>query len=323
MKWLFLVCMNINKTIFLGVILFVLPASQSFSQCPADSVRTYSFIGGKGVLSDVEYFGFDDHDSISLSRMVSYHSGAPMPVFENRVERIKSGGNLLVRMTSAAWSAEKGTYIETARSSKNISRKGWVLSEQYENYKAGIWEMESQILYTYSKTGKLLEKNFLYMDAALNQLVNSVKLTFVYQGDLLTDTYTENWDPGLSVWKKDWKMTFEYDSLNYLRQTVTYQFLHEAWVPDSRTQYGRETDKMVRYNLIQKWNGGKANWENEFYNVFQLDENDRVKTEIHLSWDSKDWKIDQTLKFVYNEYGELYQILNGSDQLIQERFCHQ
>jgi hypothetical protein len=299
---------------------FLLVSQGVSAQCRADSVFTYRVVGGSNQIASIEYFLFDENDSIIKKSLLEIHDGKALPVNEMGIRYFKAGSTLCVEYESRNWVAERGIYRADSKHTQVRTKKGLLIAEKYDKIGAAVTP-ESESIYTYNKSGQLITNEFKRWDEASKSWKMESRVAYFYSGALQTESITYQRDTVQNSWKEDWKIIFSYDSLNELSETVSYQFKNGAWVPRSRTVYGKEADKPVKWNLVQEWSGSKENWVNQFYYVFQLDAKGFTEKEIHLDWVNKEWKINMAYQYVYNDSGMLVQILSETGQVIMDRFC--
>ncbi|MBI3135216.1 MAG: DUF3836 domain-containing protein [Bacteroidetes bacterium] len=301
-------------------LLFLVPVNNLFSQCKADSVITYRIVNGINHVASIEYYVFDEKDSLVKTTLVEMQAGKAQPICEVAYRYFKSGAGPCIEAESRTWNPDRGVYKATSKHTTVYSKKGLVISDKYDRVGNAV-VAESELNYTYNKSGQLQKKELRYWNEGAGKWVNESMITFTYLNGLQTESFSYVWDSTQQKWANDWRTVFSYDSLNELSETVSYQFKNAAWVPDSRTVYGKEPDKPVKWNIVQEWNGTKENWTNKYYYIFQQDEKGFTQKEIHLDWAGKEWQINMTFQYVYNDAGLLVQILNSSNQVMMDRFC--
>lgn len=323
----------LSRHLFLPV-LFVLSgfifANVGFAQCRADSVITYSNINGKNEITSIEYFSYDLKDSLVSARLVTFQQEKATPVYENKLYYSKVKGNHVVVFEISKWASDRAAFVPAARTTRTYSKKGVLLSELNENPVAlkgegvveALFEAESKTQYNYSSTGDLVSKVFFRWNKTLKIWVNESKISYEYNQEFMTKSTTLEWDSLENKWISTWRNEFSYNDDNSLAETITYQFDNLAWIPETRTSYGIDTVQRIKGNIVQKWNGSKRGWDNKFYYVFKLNEKGLTDTEVHLSWSGKEWLVDLTFFYSYNESGQLIQVMDKNKEIIVDRFCN-
>jgi len=314
-----------NLGTLITILFFLVINYSAFSQCKADSAINYQIIGGQHEIGSIEHYWYDENDSLTSETIQEYQNSIPGISYHRNIKRKKVKGNLEVTTAFEVWT----TRVTWSSYTQEIAiyRKGKLISQTYSDHKMldnGSSENVNQAknVYAYDKNGHLTEQIFSIWNVKDSQWKNQSKIATTFNENGLRDeTITSEWDSTKNSWSNSWKNVFGYDSLNELSETITYQFMKGVWVPHSRTEYGIDPKDGLKFNVVQKWNGEKSKWVNEFYYIFQLNEEGKTKTEIHLSWTGKEWKIDLTYYYFYNENGEIYKIMNDNKQVIMERFC--
>jgi len=316
------------KNSFIGVVflasLFI--SNHGIGQCKADSVVTYRNVGGYFEVATVEYFSYDENDSLVFQDFFQYQNSKKSTVSQITIERKKVKGKWVVEKNSASWNSDQAVVNPVSKSISTYDKKGKLTSEVHQDFKLigaqSNYINQSKFEYVYSKTGLLIEQTMSVWNVQKSSWQSDTKVSTTYNAaNLSKETITTIWDTTKNVWANSWKHEFGYDSLNVINEAITYKFIKGVWVPHARTEYGKDPKDPMKYNIVQKWHGDKNKWINEFYYIFQMDEFGKTKTEVHLSWTGKEWKIDLTVYYVYNDKGELSQILNENKQVIVEWFC--
>jgi len=308
------------------LIIAVLISNISFNQCKADSIITYRIVGGVSEIATIEYFKRDVNDSIISQDFIQFQNGKKASASQNTNEWKKVKGKWVLEKHSATWAAEELRIIPVTKSYSTYDKKLRLLSEVHQNFKL-IGEQsnyinQSKVDYVYSKTGQLINQFYSVWNPAKSVWQNQSNIAHSYnEFNFKKETITSTYDTLQNFWTNSRKNEFGYDSLQKLTETITYQYIKDVWVPHSRVEYGVDTTSNMKYSVVQKWNGEKSKWINEFYYVMQLDETGKTKIEVHLSWAKTDWKIDLTVYYIYNEQGIMKQILNDKKQVIVEWFC--
>ncbi len=309
------------KTILLSVITFF-TVSFLYAQCKADSVITYRSFNGVNQIASIEYFEFDQNDSLIKSTMVDFQNGKANPVYQTTIQFSKSNGMNRVFYTSSNWITDRGIYKATSITTKSYSKKGNLLSETSYNVSNDDTILFSQQIHSYDKNGNEIFNILYYVNSATDKYEKHAQNFYTYNSEnKITESRTEKWDTAGQKWTGEWKTFYTYDSTGVLFHTTTYQHKNDAWIPTERTVYGKEADKPVEWNIVQKWDCTAEKWSNQFYYVFQKNEKGQTDTEVHLTWMKKEWQIDIAYHYIYNENGFLVQILNDQKQIMVERFC--
>lgn len=293
---------------------------QLIAQCRADSVLTYRIINGTNEIASIEYYYFDENDSVVRTTLAEMQGGLAVPLNEVTIRYFKSGSDFCTESNFKTWNPERGTYRPETRHTRVFSKKGLLLKETYDKISSGIIP-ETQFTFSYSKSGQVLTSEFMRWNQLQNRWINESKVVHSYNGSLESESITYRWDTLKNAWANDWRVEYSYDSLNALAQTLTYHFKNEAWVPKTRTVYGKDSINPITWNIVQEWNGAKENWTNKYYYIFQHDEQGYTIKEIHLDWVSREWQMNMTLLYEYNEAGMLVQIRNEAGQVMVDRYC--
>lgn len=309
---------------FLTIIL--LQSNVGFNQCKADSIITYRIVAGVSEISTIEYFRRDENDSLVSHDFMQFQNGQKISASQNTNEWKKVKGKWILEKNSASWTSDVNRTIPVTKSYLTYDKKGRLISEVYQNYKLvgdkSNYINQSKADYVYSKTGQLIDQLYWEWNPVKGAWQNQSKISNIYnEFNLTTESITSIWDTVKNVWANSWKNQFGYDSVQTMTETITYQYLKGVWVPHSRTEYGVDEKDPIKYHIVQKWNGEKSKWINEFYYIMQLDEKGKTKIEVHLLWAKTDWKIDLTVYYIYDENGNVKQLLNDKKQVIVEWFC--
>jgi hypothetical protein len=325
------------KTIHPLVLLILLTGSpqvlSSQTLCRADSVLSYQLVLGNLQPAAIEYFTYDDNDSLIKSTVAMYVDGNLIPGTRTVIERKKSKGKWVVGTYMDSWIPGTDTYGQRSKVTNTYDKKGNLLSTVYADELIAVNAGEGsssfsegyKTHYSYNKSGQLVLQLSQVRDqlsAQNTEWTNGSKMTYTYneQGEN-TEITTLNWDMEKNNWHEAWRHNFSYDSLGVVSEMTTYEFINQAWVPKSRTEYGVDPSSGFKYTIVQKWDGAKSRWTNEFYYVMQLNELGKTKTEVHLSWTGKEWQITLTVHYEYNEAGEISRMLNDNNLVIMERYC--
>jgi len=309
------------KTTLLSILAFFFAATLN-AQCKADSVITYRSFNGANQIASVEYFDYDQNDSLIKSTMVDFQDGKATPVYETTIQYSKKGGMNRVILTSSNWVADRGVFKPVSITRKSYSKKGNLLMVSSYNITNEDTVLFSEQIHSYDKNNNETFNILYYSNPKTGKYEEHTRNKYQYNSEnKMTESFTEKWDTITQDWMGEWRIIFKYDSAGTLSNTTTYHFKNEAWIPTERTIYGKETDKPVEWNIVQKWDCGAEKWSNELYYVFQKNAKGQTDTEVHLSWIKKEWQIDMAYHYVYNEQGYLVQILNDQKLIMVDRFC--
>jgi hypothetical protein len=309
------------------------PGVLSQPLCQADSVLSYQLILGNLQPAAIEYFTYDENDSLITSTMATFVDGRVIPGTRTVIERKKSKGKWIVAAYTDSWIPEANTYGLRSLATNRYDKKGNVLSTVYGDEVIAVNAGEGsstfregfKTLYSYNKSGQLvsqLSQVRLHQASGSDEWTNGTKMTYTYNElEQNTEIVTMNWNAEKNAWQEAWRNNFSYDSLGVLAETTTYEFITSTWVPRSRTEYGFDKTDGFKYTIVQKWDGTRSKWVNEFYYVMQLNELGKTKTEVHLTWSGKEWVITLTAHYQYNEAGEISRILNDNNLVIMDRYC--
>lgn len=303
------------------LVLYGMVQSGTFAvaQCQADSVFYYGVLYGVQTLEMAEYSTYDENDSLTKRTTIQFNQSGAQPLYEYSYSRVRSKGTQVYE-DMANWSADRGGYKATAIKMSEYNKKGQLVVERYEL--AGTKSIpQTELRYVYNKSGKLAVSILYQWDSISKTWQNSMYHLYQYDDTVLISWYAHTWDTVAQKWQNDWRHFFEYDSLGVLAQVSSYELSRDAWVPRSRTVYGVDPEKPVRWNVQQTWNGAAENWTNVSYYVFQLNEKKWVEKEIHLKWENKAWVLDATYQYLYTDDGKLRAILNDNGITLVERFC--
>jgi hypothetical protein len=307
---------------FFGIYLSAFAINSAQAQCKADSIVNYRVIAGNREIASIEYFEYDLNDSILSNKLIEYYSGKAMPLYENKFTYSKVKGNTVVSYENAGWDASKAVFKPVVKVTHTYSKKGVLISEIHDDLKGGASNgNDAKIDYTYTPAGLVLTNLLSRWSVAANSWMGESLVEYEYENNLMARSTTSEWDSLSQNWKAKWRTDYVYDNTNTLSETVAYKFENYAWIPDQRTYYGYDSAQAVKGTIVQKWNGGKRGWDNQSYYVQKLNTKGQVETEVHLSWSGKDWVVDLTFHYVYNELGQLIQILNDKREVMVDRFC--
>lgn len=292
----------------------------AYGQCKADSVVSYRVVAGQREIAGIEYFSYDTKDSLINTKFIDYQNGIPTPVYEAVISYSKSKGKILITFENSNWDPERAYFSPTFTTVKTYSKKGLLLSEVNSNGDLLI-STDSKIQYSYNDLGELINYELHRWHPVKRMWVIESMISYSYQNGKMSESITSVWDTVGQTLNQSWRTDFIYNADLSLAENTTYQFNNNVWIPDSKTTYGYDTSQNVKGNVVQKWNGAKGGWDNKFYYVFKLNEKGQTDAEIHLSWSGTDWVIDLTFFYVYNESGQLIQILNDKKEIMIDRFC--
>ncbi|MBL7899001.1 MAG: hypothetical protein JNJ99_10730 [Crocinitomicaceae bacterium] len=309
------------KPILLSVFTFFSIASL-YAQCKADSVITYRVFNGINQIASIEYLEFDQHDSLVKTTKVDFQNEKENPDYQTTVEYKKIKSTSRIIYTTSNWATERGVFKPASITAKSFSKSGKFESESNYTITEKDTFLFSEKVCFYDKNGNEISSVLVYGIPGTDKIRKHSMTVNTYDSqNKLTESKTEKWDSVSNKWTGEWKTFYSYDSTGTLSQTTTYHFKNDAWIPTERTVYGKEADKPVEWNIVQKWDCTGEKWSNQFYYVFQKNEKGQTDTEVHLTWVKKEWQIDMAYHYVYNEAGFLVQILNDQKQVMVERYC--
>jgi hypothetical protein len=305
-----------------GCLIFI-GSNYSQAQCKSDSVVTYQVIGDNRVIASVEYFTYDLKDSLLTNRLIEYQNGKAFPLYENRYSYSKLKGNTVISYENCKWVAERAVFKPVVKVTRTYSKNGLLISEIHDDLSAepNPANVDTKIDFSYTKTGDLISNLLSRWNSATNSWVGESYVAYEYKNGLMSETTTSDWDSSSQDWKAKWRSDYVYDANKTLLETVSYRFENYAWIPDTRTYYGLDSSQALKGVIVQKWNGGKRGWDNQSYYVMKLNSKEQTDTEIHLSWSGKEWLVDLTFFYIYNEQGQVIQILNDKREVMVDRFC--
>jgi hypothetical protein len=307
--------------VFGWIILF--GSNTSTAQCKSDSVVTYQVVGETRVIASVEYFTYDLKDSLLTNRLIEYQNGKAFPLYENKYSYSKLKGNTVIAYENCKWVAERAIFKPVVKVTRTYSKNGLLLSEVHDDLAAepNPANLDTKIDFRYTKTGDLISNLLSRWNSTTNSWVGESYVAYEYNNGLMTESTTSDWDSSSQDWKAKWRSDYVYDTNKTLLETVSYRFENYAWIPDTRTYYGLDSTQALKGVIVQKWNGAKRGWDNQSYYVMKLNDKDQTDTEIHLSWSGKEWVVDLTFFYIYNEQGQVIQILNDKKEIMVDRFC--
>ncbi len=312
-----------NGLLFVFGFLLLIGSKSSQAQCKSDSVVTYQVIGENRVIASVEYFTYDLKDSLLTNRLIEYQNGKAFPLYENKYSYSKVKGNTVITYENCRWVAERAIFRPVVKVTRTYSKNGLLISELHDDLSAesNPANVDTKIDFGYSKTGELISNLLSRWNSTTNSWVGESYVAYQYMDGLMIESTTSDWDSSSQDWKEKWRSDYVYDDDKTLLETVSYRFDNYAWIPDSRTYYGLDSTQALKGVIVQKWNGAKRGWDNQSYYVMKLNDRDQTDTEIHLSWSGKEWVVDLTFFYIYNEQGQVIQILNDKKEVMVDRFC--
>ncbi len=157
-------------------------------------------------------------------------------------------------------------------------------------------------------------RNFLYYDSSgrhqeyftqiwsNNSYKNHSKQTYNYNSfDSLSIFQTFLWDDTTNSWNNTDKTMNEYDSNNYLIETVYYKGSGTNWNIYSRSIFTYDSVYNLILNLYQGW---QAQWENLNRTLYYYDDN-KLSQYIWQQWINNSWESDHRESFTYDANNNL------------------
>jgi len=316
------------KKILVFIILFSSFSIGAVEMCLADSVITYRVLSNTREVASIEYFEFDQNDSLIKNVLIDVVGGIRTPVYLKEIARKKIKNQFHVEEVLKLWNAEKNSYSTYSKSVTVYDKKGVILSKNYfDAVQKGSNPIEfvpqSKTDYFYLKGGLLLfQESFVWDKAQGGSWKKTTKELFDYNelGQKLNVIFMEV-DTASETLKETVKIYFTYDAAFQLKETIRYKIINGVWLPDERNSFGEFHDGPMTYHHVQYWRCDINDWDNSRYFVFQHGEDGRVESEVHLTWRNTEWKIDVSVFYGYDENGKLSQLLNENKQLVVQRFC--
>ena len=312
-----------RSVLFVSGCLFLYGSNTAVAQCKSDSVVTYQVVGDNRVVASVEYFTYDLKDSLLTNRLIEYQNGKAFPLYENKYSYSKLKGNTVISYENCKWVAERAIFKPVVKVTRTYSKSGLLISELHDDLSTepNPANVDTKIEFGYSKAGDLISNLLSRWNSATNTWVGESHVAYEYKDGLMTESTTSDWDSSSQDWKAKWRSDYVYDTKKTLLETVSYRFENYAWIPETRTYYGLDSAQAIKGVIVQKWNGAKRGWDNQSYYVMKLNAQEQTDTEIHLSWSGKEWIVDLTFFYIYNEQGQVVQILNDKKEVMVDRFC--
>lgn len=303
--------------------LFAVGLNTAQAQCKSDSIVTYQVIGSKRVIASVEYFTYDLKDSLLTNRLIEYQSGKALPLYENKYSYSKVKGNTVITYENCAWVPERAIFRPVVKVTRTYSKTGLLISELHDDLstESNPAYVDTKIDFGYNKAGDLISNLLSRWNSTTNSWIGESHVAYQYEDGLMTVSTTSDWDSTSQDWKAKWRSDYTYDANKTLLESVSYEFENNAWIPDTRNYYGVDSSQAIKGIIVQKWNGAKRGWDNQSYYVMKLNEKEQTDAEVHLSWSGKEWVVDLTFYYVYNEQGQVVQILNDKKEVMVDRFC--
>lgn len=301
----------------------LIESNSAQAQCKSDSVVTYQVVGEMRVIASVEYFTYDLKDSLLTNRLIEYQNGKAFPLYENKYSYSKLKGNTVISYENCKWVPERAIFKPVVKVTRTYSKSGLLISELHDDLAAEVnpANLDTKIDFGYTKTGDLISNLLSRWNSATNSWIGESYVAYEYRNGLMIESTTSDWDSSSQNWKAKWRSDYVYDENETLLETVSYRFENYAWIPDTRTYYGLDSAQALKGVIVQKWNGAKRGWDNQSYYVMKLNDKEQTDTEIHLSWSGKEWVVDLTFFYIYNEHGQVIQILNDKKEIMVDRFC--
>lgn len=119
------------------------------------------------------------------------------------------------------------------------------------------WDPNSKDTYTHNASD--LFDVIIYSDWQTNQYVNEERKSYTYVGDDPTIIITDSWNG--STWKLDEKKEYNYDTSNFLIETLFYEWDGSDYELVSREARTNNSDGNPTERIEQNWTG--SSWENE------------------------------------------------------------
>lgn len=303
-------------------ILFVMCMLNMFvvlAQWKPDSVLNFVAFGDNSVIASIEYFKYNEKDSLVESNLVELNNNQKIPIHKHTYQYAKAKGGIAKIITILSYNSESKTYYPSFETTKLMNKTGRILSETNVSFqKDGSKINENKVLYSYNESGKITRSEFYRWNK--QKAIWFIESTVDFK-------YSENFEEVLfcefdSISNKlipQTRTEIFYNSNKTLNESIKYNFNKHTWMPVERSVYGYDTTLNIEGNIVQKFSLEKCGWENVFYYVKKKNKNNLVDTEIHMHWGDKDWLVDLTYYYEYNEQGDLLRLLNENKEILISR----
>jgi hypothetical protein len=241
--------------------------------------------------------------SQDISNYVPLHSYLKnnTTIVQNNTATVKSLADNEIAFRHDVWQGggwafyDSGSYAYNTQGVKTNS-----LTYNFVN--AGLWNNNTNDVYTYDQGGNQLTHLSQTWDATNNRWTNesNYQITYSAADKPLTQTYQKWVGDG---WQNTYNFIFTYDANNNLLQQVeqVWSTTANSWVNAQRSIQSSRSNLVLQLQ-VQSWDNTANNWSNYYQMVYAYDEVGNQTCRTEQLWQSSAWVNFYKDSTVYDGY---------------------